>query len=317
MFDFVVMAVKKNDLQTVKLLFTSDNALEAYELAARNHFVEICLHLSDDKLKHNDRLIWYLEIFEKINESTWQSQSDLNMIIRDLDEADELLPIDGYWEWADSAWKREGRYFYRLRRLIEISDDHFYLKESINLVVKSNSFTTGNYQQAMKILLEGLQRENDSEKKSRAASYFQRLLQRSGTPTLGLLDNLSRSNLVILSEGNHELVQRMTPPVTRSFPDLEDEESDDSLLYCPVCSHKFSQDRESHLKSCLKTPPHRLIGNRYTRASAGSNGECPICYEELGRSGGGVVVMNCLCKFHEKCIEDWIGRGKQCPYHHE
>ena len=311
------------------------NDLTAYEIAAKAKLVKICLlfaaEVSDFDYSHT------LEIIEKVNQNTWKSLDQ--KILHDLDESDELLPIDGYWEWTENWWQsvETPNLLCRLRKRIEITNQ-FYLQQSIDLFKQSLN------QKALNILLEGLQHETDPQKKSRAANYFQRLLQtveKSGANALGLLDNLSRSNLVILGDEaavrsssstlnimRYENIQRL-PPVTREFPnysvnsivDSESEyDSDDSLLYCPVCSHRFSSspsDRSSHLQSCLNSPRHRLVGDRYTNLSAVLDikaEECPICYEEMTE---GVVVMNCLCRFHGKCIEDWLKRGKQCPYHCE
>lgn len=286
--------------------------LTVYETASKSHSIPLCLLLRSEDPDPENHYFWYLEVLELIGPSTWQSQTDLR-IFRDLDEAaDELLPMEGLWEWTDTDWiaTQEGKYFCRLRRLIEISaGDQSYLKESIDLVLSDD------HSRALKVLLEGLQRENDGEKKRRAAGYFQRLLQRSGTPTLGLLDNLSRSNLVIFSDSHRDIHRDKD---VRNVHSDEEEESDDSLLYCPVCSHRFiHNDRQSHLSSCLNSPAQPLIANRYTRSVATTTvpAECPICYEDLNEEES--VVMNCLCRFHEKCIEEWLGRGKQCPFHQE
>ena len=333
-----MISVKQNNEILAKFLLESgsnlelkdSNGLTAYEIAGNQKFVKICLLFPDIIDSYNN----VLEIVEKINQDTWQTKT--GEVIHDLNESDELLSIDGYWEWCESSWTQsieKPELLCRLRKRIEIIDQ-FYLQQSIELVRQSST------QKALNILLEGLQHESDHQKKSRAANYFQRLLQtveRGGANALGLLDNLSRSNLVILGDEavrssatinimRHE--QRL-PPVTREFPNFKcivtdsdsEYESDDSLLYCPVCSHKFSStplNRSSHLQSCLNSPRNKLIGDRYTNLSetfeAKSFEECPICYEEMR---DGVVVMNCLCRFHGKCIKEWLKRDKQCPYHSE
>lgn len=337
---FLVIAVQQNNELATKILLEADpnlelkdsNDLTAYEIAAKERHVSICLLFPEMINSYN----YVLEVVEQINQNTWQSKTGL--VIHDLNESDELLPIDGYWEWTES-WTQVGKDLHcRLRKRIEITDQ-FYLKQSIDLVRQAFP------QKALNILLEGLQHESDPQKKSRAANYFQRLLltvERGGANALGLLDNLSRSNLVILGDeavksssstiNIMRYEQQRLPPVTREFPnykstqgtqgtqvDSETEyDSDDSLLYCPVCSHRFNttpSDKSKHLQSCLTSPRNKLIGNRYTNLQENKKAEeCPICYEEMKE---GVVMMNCLCKFHGKCIEEWLKRGKQCPYHSE
>ena len=127
------------------------------------------------------------------------------------------------------------------------------------------------------------------------------------------------------------------------------EDSDDSLMYCPACSFKFpnSRDRIIHLKTCLRSPLNKIVGDRYTfsaetKSKSNNNNnsnnshdyisshteECPICYEYLdsryyddgidndtNNTENRVVIMNCLCRYHEKCIKEWIRRGNQCPFH--
>lgn len=325
-----MIAVRQNNSLLTRILIEEGanvqlkdaDGLTAYETAAKAKSIEIC-SLFTVGSDYN----YVLEVVEKINQSTWKTSNQI--ILRDLDEAEELLlPIDGYWEWSDSWQQRQpGNLLCRLRKRIEITDQ-FYLQQSIDLVRHSQP------QKALNLLLEGLQHETDPLKKSRAASYFQRLLQtveKSGANALGLIDNLSRSNLVILGDeavkSSSTLNLSRIPPVTREFPSFKnsmavdsesDYESDDSILYCPVCSHRFlasPSDRSSHLQSCLNSPRRCHIGDRYTNITdKSSDEECPICYEKMSE---GVVLMNCLCKYHGKCIENWLKRGKQCPYHHE
>ena len=215
----------------------------------------------------------------------------------------------------------------RLRRRIDITEP-FYLKEAIDSLSTSP-------QTSLNLLLHGLQHETDPIKKSRAANYFQRLLKwideqdwkGSGNRriTLGLLDNLSKTDLMISSAPSsspasssiNNAIGTVPPTLLSNLKITNDDmnsDSDDSLLYCPVCSHRFTRDRESHLTSCLSTTKPKSIGTRYTSTESNGGEECPICYEDLG---GQVAVMDCLCKFHEKCIEEWFKRGKQCPFHCE
>lgn len=195
----------------------------------------------------------------------------------------------------------------------------------------------------------------------------ERLLDTLSTSSSNL--TLSRSSLD-LNEANpsrENLLVNFQPQVTKDFPikevnigqghyyhennfnrsskDFESgEDSDDSLMYCPACSFKFpnGRDRINHLKTCLRSPVNKIVGDRYTFSTEtksnnnNSNNnyynddyysslhteECPICYEQLDsryyddtNNTDRIVIMNCLCRYHEKCIKEWIKRGNQCPFH--
>lgn len=97
----------------------------------------------------------------------------------------------------------------------------------------------------------------------------------------------------------------------------------DELKFCPVCSERLSSrveaQRVEHLNACLtKSGGISVLGDRYTVHVAPSPDprECPICYEEF-EAGERVAVMNCLCRFHERCIERWFRRSPTCPFHSE
>lgn len=310
-----MIAVKQKNVFITKLLLEADglnvelldsDGLTAYEIAAKERHLEIC-SLFPLKAAYN----YVLEIVETDANNEKQNH-----------ETDDLLPIDGYWEWIDEEWTSDAysnNKMCRLRKRTDITDQ-LYLRQSIDLVRQSSP------QKGLTILLVGLQHETNPQKKMRAARYFQRLLQkveRGGMDALGLLDNLSRSNLVILDDKNNNNNNNNKPVLTQRDFNAESEsevDSDDSLLYCPVCSYRFPPNpphRSAHLQSCLTQPRHKLIGNRYTNVSkvlGRGEEECPICYEEMK---GDAVVMNCLCRFHGKCIEEWLQRGKHCPYHSE
>ena len=42
--------------------------------------------------------------------------------------------------------------------------------------------------------------------------------------------------------------------------------------------------------------------------------ECTICMEEY-EVGQPLVRLECLCKFHKRCIVEWFERRKECPVH--
>ena len=110
---------------------------------------------------------------------------------------------------------------------------------------------------------------------------------------------------------------------TRSTPHVS-ESRDEPLEVCPVCSLSFthwdSKRRQIHVEECInKTEASgSVLGDRYSthrwRLEMGSGKECSICYEEF-LVGQRIAVLNCLCQYHEKCINAWFERGKHCPYH--
>lgn len=42
--------------------------------------------------------------------------------------------------------------------------------------------------------------------------------------------------------------------------------------------------------------------------------ECTICMEEY-EVGQALVRLECLCKFHKRCIVEWFERKRECPVH--
>ena len=42
--------------------------------------------------------------------------------------------------------------------------------------------------------------------------------------------------------------------------------------------------------------------------------ECPICFEEFEVEQE-VATLDCLCRFHRHCIQEWFQKGKTCPVH--
>lgn len=92
---------------------------------------------------------------------------------------------------------------------------------------------------------------------------------------------------------------------------------------CLVCGRVFdksitAEERDFHLNECLNSPPI-MTGNRYMVHQLDfdlEGKECSICFE-LFLKGDKVAVLNCLCQYHEKCIDDWFLRGKLCPFHNQ
>lgn len=99
--------------------------------------------------------------------------------------------------------------------------------------------------------------------------------------------------------------------------------SDNTLELCPVCSTSFrkwdNERMQKHVMDCIQRTEATgsVKGNRYTSYrcnTPGENTECSICFEDF-EVGQMIAVLNCLCQFHEKCIDAWFERGKCCPFH--
>ncbi|TGZ80645.1 hypothetical protein EX30DRAFT_341300 [Ascodesmis nigricans] len=126
----------------------------------------------------------------------------------------------------------------------------------------------------------------------------------------------------------------------RQHPPLAEED------YCPIChlalpyiTDNSERAREAHIESCILTatasPTHNTsrsapsgAGRRprgYTnagrmvvwKATERDEAECVICFEEF-EVGQEVARLECLCRYHKKCIKDWFdrkGSNAQCPVH--
>ncbi|KAI1765283.1 FYVE-domain-containing protein [Hypoxylon sp. FL1150] len=113
---------------------------------------------------------------------------------------------------------------------------------------------------------------------------------------------------------------------------------------CPVCHRElpsrqlanFESQREAHISSCIISysaygPGQDASGrsrNREPRRSdlmfpysatekdCVDSAECTICLEEFV-VGVPMARLECLCRFHKSCIEQWFHRHRgRCPVHH-
>jgi hypothetical protein len=147
--------------------------------------------------------------------------------------------------------------------------------------------------------------------------------------------------------------QTAPPPALSQSAELLSQ--DESL--CPICHIDLSNqqpiDREQHIDQCLRkvagSPVRvdlqpdafeleeidmanaedvniRLIGTRYTLIGSGKRlslsaeqqkEECLICLESFRDSDDQVALMNCFCRFHQRCIDGWFRRRQQCPVHRD
>jgi len=79
------------------------------------------------------------------------------------------------------------------------------------------------------------------------------------------------------------------------------------------------ESRNSYLR-CSRVELPTEVGKNYTiqTLSKSLEKECSICFEEF-EQGHKVAWMDCLCVFHEKCLEEWFTKTKDkcCPVHRE
>lgn len=70
--------------------------------------------------------------------------------------------------------------------------------------------------------------------------------------------------------------------------------------------------------SASSTPPSRRTGMFIYRASEKDcvdDAECTICLEEF-EVGASMARLECFCRFHKKCIQDWfVDHPGRCPVH--
>ncbi|EAW10959.1 phosphatidylinositol-3-phosphate-binding ubiquitin-protein ligase [Aspergillus clavatus NRRL 1] len=116
---------------------------------------------------------------------------------------------------------------------------------------------------------------------------------------------------------------------------------------CPICNEELpplgengNEDaREAHIRDCIESHGHghgrRSSSRGHSPVSApavpvrmlaftatekdclghdGTVQECTICMEDY-EVGQALVRLECLCKFHKRCIVEWFERKKECPVH--
>lgn len=94
------------------------------------------------------------------------------------------------------------------------------------------------------------------------------------------------------------------------------------LTHCPVCSKALKnvpkEKAQLHVSECLDKRRCSVVGSQYiasTLEETVKGKECPICFDRLLR-GQKCAVLNCLCQFHQKCIDDWFEKKRACPVHY-
>ncbi|KAJ3209718.1 hypothetical protein HDU67_005976 [Dinochytrium kinnereticum] len=122
-----------------------------------------------------------------------------------------------------------------------------------------------------------------------------------------------------------------TPQRSASTPSVDGRSLAESIMNeCPVCQTQLdelesAEDAEAHVADCLrKVAVGRgvgmvISGNRYIAQTLKENlegKECVICFNEM-EAGERIARLNCLCIYHEACIESWFKRSGNCPVHYK
>ncbi|KAJ5698098.1 hypothetical protein N7462_000103 [Penicillium macrosclerotiorum] len=103
-------------------------------------------------------------------------------------------------------------------------------------------------------------------------------------------------------------------------------------IFMPLSEHYPQSSREAHVRDCLarrdtqhagtQLPPPPPAAARMLEFAAtekdclgdDSATECMICMEEY-KVGDKLARLECLCKFHKRCIVGWFERKMECPVH--
>ncbi|TPX40223.1 hypothetical protein SeMB42_g06080 [Synchytrium endobioticum] len=142
------------------------------------------------------------------------------------------------------------------------------------------------------------------------------------TATMPHTSGISSTLSFLSSRSNSELLSPR--------PESTDSDASSVLGECPVCGTRFDVDFsegdiEAHVGECLRKISSggkgmTINGNRYVVQILNQDWvghECAICFEDFVKSQR-IARLNCLCVFHQHCIESWFSRSKPggCPFGH-
>ncbi|KAL4783447.1 FYVE zinc finger-domain-containing protein [Aspergillus varians] len=114
----------------------------------------------------------------------------------------------------------------------------------------------------------------------------------------------------------------------------------DECDLCPICDNPLppigangnEEVREAHVRECIENHGHQSSGSPVSQSPLpvrmlaftatekdcigqdDTEQECTICMEEY-EVGQSLVRLECLCKFHKRCIVEWFERKRECPVH--
>ncbi|KAK6338921.1 hypothetical protein TWF696_009722 [Orbilia brochopaga] len=99
-----------------------------------------------------------------------------------------------------------------------------------------------------------------------------------------------------------------------------------SALVAPVPSSSTPYERARRHTASARTSGGRMVVYTATEKDTfalgndaeaeGQKAECVICFEEF-EAGDSIARLECFCRYHKKCIQDWFNRrgDGQCPVH--
>ncbi|KAJ2570309.1 hypothetical protein IW140_002402 [Coemansia sp. RSA 1813] len=75
---------------------------------------------------------------------------------------------------------------------------------------------------------------------------------------------------------------------------------------------------DTHVNTRVARSPMgvRYVSYKLTSDTPLLGQECPICFDDF-EPGQRVARLNCLCTYHQPCINDWLQRTPACPVHYE
>lgn len=264
----------------------------------------------------------------------WWQWCDSEWTLQEIvEDADSLLPF------PDSKTHRQ---WIRLRRRRVVSEPAGLVR-AIEAACEAESSLDEErmmacFRKAVSVLMETIKNaELPAKERHQCAEYMQRVILRMNDVGGEAVASVNVNN--ILQELPTENASTASlPAVTKTFPlnsavkrQLSRLSSlfkrraanEETLQYCPVCSAKLArsdEERAEHLNTCLSSISQSsvaVVGDRYrvhVQETDDIERECPICYEPFLQEQR-TVIMNCLCRFHEPCIERWFIRSPSCPFH--
>lgn len=254
-----------------------------------------------------------------------------------IEDPDSLLPFPDkmtHWQWIRLRRRRVVTEPVGLVSAIEAASEAEMASDEEQML--------NCYRRAVSELMETIKSaELPVKERSQCAEYLQRVILRmedvSGDKAMASVN----ANSVLQEMPNENTSTASLPAITKTFPPdssgsnavkrqlsrlsslFKRRNNEEALQYCPVCSRKLPKgeaERAEHLNACLSLTSQSsvaVVGDRYRVHLVEADEperECPICYEPFLK-GQRSVIMNCLCRFHEACIERWFLRSPSCPFH--
>lgn len=265
----------------------------------------------------------------------WWQWCDSEWTLQEIvEDADSLLPFPD---------KQTHRQWIRLRRRRVVLEPPGLVR-AIEAACEAESSLDEEHMQAcfrtaISELMETIKSaELPAKERHQCAEYMQRVILRMNDVGVEAVASVNVNSVLQELPSIENASTASLPAVTKAFPlnsavkrqlsrlsflFKRRAANEETLQYCPVCSGKLArsdEERAEHLNACLSSISQSsvaVVGDRYrvhVQEADDLERECPICYEPF-LQGQRTVIMNCLCRFHEPCIERWFLRSPSCPFH--